>query len=806
MCVQEYWHFNERIKSMRHISIISFLLLSVLNLFPQGPARCVFSGSIRLESNQAAIINAQIYISVAEPKRGVMDVNWPSSFTDGEGNFSIDLKGESNFMRIIRAEGDTIDLSLTGVQCNSRRDILIGLLPKPAEGCTYVVVNVPYVLPEVMLEAYGKQRPIERIPATIGYVDKRLLENTDQSSLQPALNTIAGVTMESRGYGGSHRLNIRGSSLRSPFAVRNVKMYLDGIPLTGADGQTPLELIDAADIESIEVIKGPAGSMYGSGNGGVLLLKSNTNDSGKVKVQSGFQAASFGGYRWNSSASFGFKKSQLRVSHNWQEYDGYREQEFNRKQQVSISFQQQLKSNQRLSLWGTYYKGNWGLPGALNKLQADTLPQQAVPFSVANNASLDRDRWVGAINHSGNWGRNFDHFITLNVHQTKKVNPYGTSAFNSGYKDESSNSITGRAVGRYKNDWQEFHFLAQAGAEWQVETYSILEQSILNGEPQTFKYYYDIAYRQSMFFAQTELDWKEFVFVDAGLSYNDNVQFVRGRTSDDFVFDTTITWGKTVLPRLSLSLRPFKSLFLFSSYSKGTANPTVFEVIDQKYSTYNSNLVSEIGNLFEAGIKHHIKSANITYSITAYQFNITGAILSYKVNDDLERYHNDGSTSQHGIEWSFRHQSNLIKNKLTVSIWNNGCLNNHRFLNYRGEGINYIGNRMPGVALAQLNMGVEIRWKGFSISIQDYWMDHMPINSTNTTWAPAYRLTNIIAHYRFISDKPFQWSVHAGANNVFNTSYTSFYNLDAPGSKHYNPAAPLNFFAGFRMSYTLGAR
>ncbi len=798
-----------KIKPMRPINIIGLLLLSALTPFAQGPARCLFSGSIRLESNQAAVVNAQLFISAYEPKRGVMDVNWPSSFTDGDGNFAIDLKGESNYMRIIRTGGDTIDLSLTGVQCNSRRDIIIGLLPKPAEGCTYVVGSVPYVLPEVKLEAYGKQRTIERIPATVGYINKRLLENTDQSSLQPALNTIAGVTMESRGYGGSHRLNIRGSSLRSPFAVRNVKMYLDGIPLTGADGQTPLELIDATDIESIEVIKGPSGSMYGSGNGGVLLLKSATIDSGKVKVQSGFQAASFGGFRWNSNASVGFKKSQLRVSHNWQEYDGYREQEFNRKQQVSISFQQQLKSNQRLSLWGTYYKGNWGLPGALNKLQADTLPQQAVPFSVTNNASLNRERWVGAISQSGKWGSHFDHFLTLNVHLAKKVNPYGTSASNSGYKDENSKSLTGRAVGRYKNDWHQFHFMGQVGAEWQVETYSILEQTILASEPQTFKYYYDIAYQQSMLFAQTELNWNEIVIVDAGLSYNDNMQFVRGRNSNDFIFDTTTTWGKTILPRFTFSLQPFKGLFLFGSYSEGTANPTVFEVIDQENNMYNTNLVSEIGTLYETGIKHYIKPVNITYSITAYQFNINGAILPYSINtaaSDLQRYHNAGSTSQQGIEWSFQHQSDIIRNKLSILAWNNGCLNNHRFSNYLVNNVVANGYRIPGVALAQMNSGLEIRLKGLSIAVQDYWMDRMPLTSTNTNWASSYRLTNIILHYRFNSDKSFQWSIHAGANNVLNTSYTSFFNIDAFGSKYYNPSPPLNFFAGFCMSYTLGLR
>jgi hypothetical protein len=141
-----------------------------------------------------------------------------------EGNFAIDIKGESNYMRIIRAEGDTIDLSIYGVQCNTRRDIKLDLMAVPDASCTYVFGDVPYILPSITLEAFSSRKTIERIPASIGYVDKEILESNDQSSLQPSLNTIAGVMMESRGYGGSHRLNIRGSSLRSPFAVRNVKM------------------------------------------------------------------------------------------------------------------------------------------------------------------------------------------------------------------------------------------------------------------------------------------------------------------------------------------------------------------------------------------------------------------------------------------------------------------------------------------------------------------------------------------------------------------------------------------------------
>ena len=84
---------------------------------------------------------------------------------------------------------------------------------------------------------------------------------------------------------GSFRLAIRGSSLRSPFGVRNVKVYWNGIPFTDAGGNTYLNLFDFNSIANIEVIKGPGGSMYGAGTGGVVLLESPRGSARKFKYK-----------------------------------------------------------------------------------------------------------------------------------------------------------------------------------------------------------------------------------------------------------------------------------------------------------------------------------------------------------------------------------------------------------------------------------------------------------------------------------------------------------------------------------------
>ncbi|MFX8039941.1 Plug domain-containing protein, partial [Acinetobacter baumannii] len=68
---------------------------------------------------------------------------------------------------------------------------------------------------------------------------------------------------------------IRGSSLRSPFGVRNVKVYIDEMPLTDGGGNTYLNIVGLNWIDAAEIMKGPSSSIYGAGTGGVLLLKTN---------------------------------------------------------------------------------------------------------------------------------------------------------------------------------------------------------------------------------------------------------------------------------------------------------------------------------------------------------------------------------------------------------------------------------------------------------------------------------------------------------------------------------------------------
>src|SRR5687768_15304033 len=129
-------------------------------------------------------------------------------------------------------------------------------------------------LEEVIIKAYEQNRTLEKIPAAINHINKIRLERFNNTNILPALNSTPGVRMEERSP-GSYRMNIRGSTIRSPFGTRNIKVYWDGIPFTDPGGNTYLNQLSYFNFHSIEIIKGPAGSLYGAGTGGALLITSS---------------------------------------------------------------------------------------------------------------------------------------------------------------------------------------------------------------------------------------------------------------------------------------------------------------------------------------------------------------------------------------------------------------------------------------------------------------------------------------------------------------------------------------------------
>ncbi len=152
---------------------------------------------------------------------------------------------------------------------------MILLLYRSITGYSQTKQDTTKSLKEVVTTPYFSQQPLLRSTGSVGVLDDPATKQQPPQSFVAAMNTIAGIRMEERSP-GSYRLSIRGSLLRSPFGIRNVKIYFDQFPLTDAGGNSYLNALDMAAAENIQVLKGPQSSIYGANSGRISKGRNDT--------------------------------------------------------------------------------------------------------------------------------------------------------------------------------------------------------------------------------------------------------------------------------------------------------------------------------------------------------------------------------------------------------------------------------------------------------------------------------------------------------------------------------------------------
>jgi len=127
------------------------------------------------------------------------------------------------------------------------------------------------VLPETVVTATRVATPIERIPAAVTVIDRETIERRGYSTLAQALAGVPGLRLRSSGGPGAETLAfIRGAE------TRHTLVLLNSVPVN--DPSLPGGLFDfgkdtLADVERIEVVRGPMSTLYGSGAvGGVINI------------------------------------------------------------------------------------------------------------------------------------------------------------------------------------------------------------------------------------------------------------------------------------------------------------------------------------------------------------------------------------------------------------------------------------------------------------------------------------------------------------------------------------------------------
>lgn len=145
--------------------------------------------------------------------------NGTKHISDERGQISLDLAEKTNAL-------------FTHISYEPFRGIII-----PDSAATIKLIKKTNSLSAVTVTSFESERGLMEQAAAVSKVDQAELYRFNETAIVHALNTKPGIRLEQRAP-GSYRVSIRGSSLRAPFGVRNVKIYWDGIPFTAPDGTT----------------------------------------------------------------------------------------------------------------------------------------------------------------------------------------------------------------------------------------------------------------------------------------------------------------------------------------------------------------------------------------------------------------------------------------------------------------------------------------------------------------------------------------------------------------------------------------
>ncbi|GBG13822.1 vitamin B12 transporter [Novimethylophilus kurashikiensis] len=165
---------------------------------------------------------------------------------------------------------------------------------------------------DVVVTANRIPQPREAVLADVSVITGEEIARSGQSSLVEVLRTLPGVEIESNGgLGMASAVHLRGTSSQS------VVVLVDGLRVGSATlGTTAFEQISPDQVERIEVVRGPASSLYGADAvGGVIQIFTKHGESKPVA------SVSFGYGSYNTrkataslSGAIGDTRASLNIS------------------------------------------------------------------------------------------------------------------------------------------------------------------------------------------------------------------------------------------------------------------------------------------------------------------------------------------------------------------------------------------------------------------------------------------------------------------------------------------------------------
>lgn len=672
-------------------------------------------------------------------------------------------------------------------------------------------------LPSATVVGYGQRLPLRRTAAGVGVIDQTIIQRFNENSLASAVNTLPGVRLEERAT-ASYRLSIRGSTLRSPFGVRNVKLYYFDIPYTEANGTSPLNLLDPAQLGRIEVLKGPAGSVYGAGTGGVVRLENRRPLPGQRRAQVGYSVGSYGLRRFTAAAEVaGQGTTYFRAQYAHQQLSGYRQNSALRREVFALDGETAPSSQQTLAVHALYTDLDYQLPGGLMRAQYEQDPRQArpgtaaAPGTVVQRAHYASQTGLLGVTHEYRFSEKWRTSATLFGRASRIETPYLID-----FERDASLGGGGRAALNYRTALAGRVLRVQGGGEFQASFLDSRSYRNLAGAPGPLRYDDEITTRTGFGFAQADYELPAGFLLTAGASYNRlryQIARVSSAAANPTGYVSAQNFQPQVSPRVALLKEITGQLSAYASVSTGFSPPSEAELRPSDGSI-NQALQAERGTSYEVGSRGTLLSGRLSFDVALFDFELRHTIVSRSDAQGTQLFANSGDTHQRGAEvaasgWLWQPAAAGAPTPpagsypVGLRAWGSYAYNHFRFGSYgSATGQDFSGHQLTGTAPHTLSAGLDFSAaRGFYLSPTVSHQAALPLNDANTDYAAGYWVFGSRAGWRRTIFKKLELDLYAGIDNAADRHYSLGNDLNAFGGRYFQPAPERNYYGGALLGW-----
>lgn len=263
-------------------------------------------------------------------------------------------------------------------------------------------------------------------PMSIAKLDRLEIDRGTGLFLDDAINAnVPGMTMNRRAVSSGQQFNIRGygngvgfRGANSNFDGQGTKVYLNGIPLTDAEGITVLDDIDFGSIGNIEVVKGPAGSLYGLAIAGAVNLQTVKPLANQTSLSQKVMIGQYGLQRYTTTLQSSTENASILLNYGHQLSDGYMDHTASRKDFVNFTADFKVSDKQKIFTYIGYSNSYDQRGGELTLEQWDSLDYSGNARYIKNNAHSAMKSFRAGVSHQ----------YKFNAHLTNNTTLFGSAA------------------------------------------------------------------------------------------------------------------------------------------------------------------------------------------------------------------------------------------------------------------------------------------------------------------------------------------------------------------------------------------